>query len=221
MFSHKNVLSSDGGNKVLQYKLSADSAAMAFVAYIRFKWNGNLKLNSLERSSVLMNSLFIHILQLSLIGIIWTYAFKCEFTVYVPNEVEILITRFIASMMMHLQVEKDIRNGLGMMKYAVNHHARFTNVYVSFCIAALHTFSSFMIEFTVILILLSLENVVEIVMKYVSLAAISNIPRFYYNSLYDNKLLSIAGSHSLGIKHFRHQGHLAKAPCGVKVMRFV
>ena len=108
-----------------------------------------------------------------------------------------------------------------MMKYAVNHYKRFSNVYVSFFIAAIHTFSSFMIEFTVILILLSLQNVVEIVMKYVSLAAISNIPRFYYNSLYDNKLLKIAGSHSLDVKHFRHQGMLAKAPFAVKVMRFI
>jgi len=84
---------------------------------------------------------------------------ESQFKVYIPrekDEVEILFVRFICSMMMHLQVEKDIRNGLGMMKYAVNHHKRFTNVYPAFFVAAIHTLASFLIEFSVIVVLLSL-----------------------------------------------------------------
>lgn len=108
-----------------------------------------------------------------------------------------------------------------MMKYAVNHHERFTNVYVAFFIAAFHTISSFMIEFTVILVLLSLQNVVEIIMKYVSLAAISNIPRFYYNSLYDNKLLTIAGFHKLKIENFRRSKLMKDNSFMIKLMRFI
>jgi len=134
---------------------------------------------------------------------------------------EILFTRFICSMMMHLQVEKDIRSGLGMMKYAVNHHKRFTNVYPAFLVAAIHTLASFLIEFSVVIVLISLQNVLAIIMKYVSLAAISNIPRFYYNSLYDNKLLSIAGHHKLKIENFRRNGSLKDAPCSIKVMRVI
>jgi len=33
-----------------------------------------------------------------------------------------MLSRFIASMFMHINVEKDVRSGIGMMKYAVNHH---------------------------------------------------------------------------------------------------
>ena len=87
--------------------------------------------------------------------------------------------------MMHLQVEKDIRNGLTMMKYAVNHYENFTNVQASFFIAFLHTFASLSIEVSVVLVLTSFKNVLEVIMKYVSLSALTNISRFYYNSLVD------------------------------------
>ena len=40
-------------------------------------------------------------------------------------------------------------------------------------------------------------------MGYVSLAAISNIPRFYYNSLVDHKLLDVCKV-NLDITKFRH-----------------
>lgn len=92
--------------------------------------------------------------------------------------------------MMHLQVEKDVRNGISMMKYAVNHPENFRNVHSAFFISWLLAFNSILIELTVILVLVSLPNVLEVIMKYVSLSAIANIPRFYYNSLVEHKLLT-------------------------------
>jgi len=170
-----------------------------------------------------MNSLYINLLQISLLVIIWMYAIETEHGkfIFVPNEVEILFSRFIASMMMHLMVEKDTRNGLNMMKYAVNHHERFTNPEVAFLMAALHCFVSFLIEFSVILVLLSLTNVLEVIMKYVALSATCNIPRFYYNSLYDNKLISICGSHKLKVENFRKDNLVANAPFPIKIMRVI
>lgn len=65
-------------------------------------------------------------MQIGMVALIWQYATDDDqFTVYIPNDVQILCTRFVAAMMMHLQVEKDIRNGLTMMKYAVNHYSNF------------------------------------------------------------------------------------------------
>ena len=93
--------------------------------------------------------------------------------------------------MMHLNIEKDLRNGITMMKYAVNHYENFHNVYVAFFVAFLLTLSSYTIEISIIMVLTSLPNVLEIIMKYVSLSAIANIPRFYYNSLVDYKLLLV------------------------------
>ena len=38
-----------------------------------------------------------------------------------PENVWTIIIRFMMAIMMHFTVEPDIRNGLDMMKYAVNH----------------------------------------------------------------------------------------------------
>ena len=84
-----------------------------------------------------------------------------------------------------------------MMKYAVNHHERFNNVGASFFIAFLHTFSSLCIEISVVLLISSFKNILEIIMKYVSLAALTNIPRFYYQSLVDQPLLEVTGTKEL------------------------
>ena len=88
-----------------------------------------------------------------------------------------LIARFMASMMMHINVEKDIRSGLRMMKYIVNHHDRFTNPYAPFILAFLASSIAIIVEINVMFILSSLEDILSVVMKFVSLASIANIPR--------------------------------------------
>ena len=43
-----------------------------------------------------------------------------NFHIVAANDFLIIIPRFLSAIMMHLNVEPDIRNGLKMMKYAVN-----------------------------------------------------------------------------------------------------
>lgn len=42
-----------------------------------------------------------------------------------PNNAQTMGARLVCSILMHLCVESDIRQGLRMMKYAVNHHESF------------------------------------------------------------------------------------------------
>jgi hypothetical protein len=111
--------------------------------------------------------------------------------------------RFVASMLMHFNVEKDVRNGLLMMKYIVNHSDHFNRPVDAFVICFLSTVTSQIIELTVILVLTSIRTTLEVIMKYVSLAAIANIPRFYYGALLDNVLLLGKESIRLDPKNFR------------------
>jgi len=83
-----------------------------------------------------------------------------------------LIARFVASMMMHVSCEKDVRNGITMMKYAINHYKDFSNPYAAWFIAFLATIIGFITEMNVMIILSSMPNILGVVMKYVSLAAI-------------------------------------------------
>jgi len=70
------------------------------------------------------------------------------------------------------------------------------------------------------MVLVSLPNVLEIIMKYVSLSAIANIPRFYYNSLIDHKLLMVS-SLKVDIINFRSQNRMKDAPLYVKLGRLI
>lgn len=44
-----------------------------------------------------------------------------SFKILPATEFSVVIPRLLSSMMMHINVEADIRNGLNLMKYAVNH----------------------------------------------------------------------------------------------------
>ena len=53
------------------------------------------------------------------------------------------------------------------------------------------------------IILSSMPNILGVVMKYVSLAAIANIPRFYYNSLVEHRMAEVKDM-KLKITQFRY-----------------
>jgi hypothetical protein len=122
-----------------------------------------------------------------------------------------LVARFMASMMMHINVEKDVRSGLDMMKYVVNHYEHFTNPYAPFMLAFIASTIAVIVEINVMIILSSMEDILSVVMKFVSLASIANIPRQYYSSLTQHKML-ISGGYKLPITKFRHQNPLEGAP---------
>lgn len=143
-----------------------------------------------------------------------------KFMIQPANGTVMMISRFIASMFMHINVEKDVRNGIGMMKYASNHPENFTNVYPAFIIGLYLTINSFLVELNVMLILSSIPDVLNVIMKYVSLCAIAHLPRFYYSSLVQNKAVKFAQL-QLPVTNFRHDGFLKYAHWSYKLMRYV
>ena len=167
---------------------------MGFAVYLKKEYNGGFDLSPDQQSEVFMNSFIVHLIQITLILGTWKYAIENSgFNIRPASGLDMMVARFMASMMMHINVEKDVRNGIAMMKYACNHHDQFTNVYPSFMIGFLMMSCSFIVEINVMIILSSLPDILGVIMKYVSLAAIANIPRFYYNSLVEHKALSFGG----------------------------
>ena len=75
----------------------------------------------------------------------------------------------------------------------------------------MQTILSLIVEVNVMMILSTMPNVLGVVCKYVSLAAIANIPRFYYNSLVEHKMSEVKNL-TLKITNFRHQNPLKDAP---------
>jgi len=114
----------------------------------------------------------------------WNFVYiSSQYDIQPANGTIMMVSRFIASMFMHINVEKDVRSGISMMKYAQNHPENFTNVYPPFFIGLFLTLNSFLVELNVMLILSSIPDILNVIMKYVSLCAIANLPRFYFASL--------------------------------------
>ena len=89
---------------------------------------------------------------------IWDFILydRVNFNIRPANGLDLMVARFVASMMMHIIVEKDVRAGLRMMKYVVNHHEKFTNVYPPFIISFLLTVMAIIVEINVMVILSSM-----------------------------------------------------------------
>lgn len=56
------------------------------------------------------------------------------FRILPASEFSVVVPRLLSSFMMHINVESDIRNGINLMKYAVNHpqNFKFTSYEVEF-----------------------------------------------------------------------------------------
>lgn len=65
-----------------------------------------------------------------------------------------------------------------------------------------------------------MPNILGVVMKYVSLAAIANIPRFYYNSLVEHRMAEVKDK-KLKITKFRYMNPRKEAPFGIHVLRII
>ena len=153
---------------------------------------------------------------------IWFYAATSSGFVVTPaSSLDMMAARFVASMMMHINVEKDVKNGIQMMKYSVNHYKQFNNVIPAFLIGFNCTLISLIVEINVMIILSSLKDILGVVLKYVSLAAIANIPRFYYASLVEHKMCLVKDL-NLDITEFRSETQpLNGAPSYIHVLRAI
>jgi hypothetical protein len=204
--------------KPTKLKLSKDSTAMGFAVFLHEEFAG---IGAAERSDVFLSALFVHLVQLLMIWCVWEYAATNEkFAISAAESLDMIIARFVASMMMHINCEKDVRNGINMMKYCINHRANFTNPYAAFLIAFASTVIGFITEVNVMIILSSMPNILGVVMKYVSLAAISKIPGFYYASLVEHKLLA-AGAKEIKVTKYRHDNPMEGASICMYFLRFV
>lgn len=107
-----------------------------------------------------------------------------------------------------------------MMKYACNHYDNFTNPYAAWTFGFLVTVCALAVEFDVMIILTSIPDIINVINKYVSLAAITNIPRFYYASIKEHKFIKV-NQVKLKITEHRHNNPLKMAPYPIKFLRFI
>lgn len=158
-----------------------------------------------ERNILYLSAALVTLVQASTILLIVVYFEEGDGIHLKPaNQFVILIPRLISSIMMHLNVEPDIRQGIELMKYAVNHPQKFRTIKknyeketaetVSYVGVKRRAFCAFLLGFNqatiaivaevlVIVFLNSLDSLLLIIMKYVSLAAVVKFDDMYAASL--------------------------------------
>ena len=116
---------------------------------------------------------------------------------------------------MHLNVEPDIRQGIQLMKYAINHPQKFrpiragyeneTAETINYVGVKRRAFCAFLLGFNqasvaivaevlVIVYLSSLSDLLKVIMKYVSLAAVVKFDDMYAAALHNHAIQACAGT---------------------------
>jgi hypothetical protein len=183
-----------------------------------------IEMNNEEIANVFNGGVIIILLQLSMIGLIMMYEiYSPDFEIVPSDSFSIILARLFASMMMHLNVEPEIRAGLKLAKYCVNHPSRFRGavsvgedgkehinisaVFPPFFLAMSQAIVGLIVEFNVLVYLTSLKKLLEVIMKFVTLAAICKFDDMYASALQDNKMQA-AGGKKLRCYYFRRFSYM-------------
>lgn len=162
--------------------LGSDTYAMAFKA---FNWNvmRELDLDQDEVHNAFHAAIFVFGIQCLMIFFVCTVIFSSDFVIVVPTSVSVIGARFICTILMHLQVESDMRAGLRMMKYVTNHPFDFSNPGSAFTVALMQTLGGFAAEMCCILFLGSMNKAIDVIIKFVALSSIAKVDDIYASAL--------------------------------------
>jgi len=106
-----------------------------------------------------------------------------DFRVILPSSLSVLGARFICTILMHLQVEGDIGQGIRMMKYVTNQPFDFINPGCAFFVALMQTLGGLMAEIACIIFLGSIDNPMLVIISFVGLASLSKVDDIYFSAL--------------------------------------
>jgi hypothetical protein len=106
------------------------------------------------------------------------------------------------------------------MKYTINHSENFIIVGPPFFVGFFDFFINIGIEFNVMLILSTTEDIMGVLLKFVSLSAINRIPGLFFNSINYHKATGFGGL-KVPIMNFRKNNPLKGAHWTLHAMRFV
>ena len=181
-----------------------------------------IQMNKREISNIYLGALLVICFQLTLIFLIISHMLSDKFKRVRPDSVLIILPRFLSSLMMHINVETDIRAGINLMKFAVNHPTKFKTakkfdykddptsiqiqrVYLAFFLGFCQATIAMVVEILVILYLTSQVLLTDVIMKFVALAAIVRFDDMYAVGLYDEKIKG-AASKRLPTEYKRNMG---------------
>ena len=181
-----------------------------------------VEMNKREISNLYLGALLVICFQITLIFLIISHMMSDSFEFVKAKSVLIILPRFLSSLMMQINVETDIRAGINLMKFAVNHPTKFKpprktdaiedpnsihlqRVYLAFFLGFCQATIAMVVEILVIFYLASQVLLTDVIMKFVALAAIVRFDDMYAAGLYDEKIRE-AINKLLPTEYKRHMG---------------
>ena len=159
-----------------------DTYSMAFKA---FNWDvmRELDLDIDEVHNAFHAAMFVFGFQLAMIAFIGTVIAGGDFVIVLPPTVSVMGARFICTILMHLQVESDIRQGLRMMKFVTNQPFDFSNPVSAFFVSLMQVCGGLAAEIACIIFLGSIPDALNVIIKFVALASIARVDDIYATAL--------------------------------------
>jgi len=134
--------------------------------------------------------LWVFLIEFTLIAVILKvviFDIETSFKIRTPN-VEVYITRFVAGLLLHMELIEDVKQGLNMMKYLNTHPEEFVETTIPFLISFMQCFGGFVAECTNLFMLATRESVEFCITFFVAFHVLTAIDNIYAEGLGDFSL---------------------------------
>jgi hypothetical protein len=98
---------------------------------------------------------------------------------FVQCNFDILVTRFICAFLLHIQIEKEVKISLKMIKYFTSHRSRFDSGIQPFLIPFMKLCGSLFTECVNIFLICQQTTIMDCVMNFIALGVIAEIDNLY------------------------------------------
>lgn len=109
----------------------------------------------------------------------------------------IVCARFICAIVLHMSLQEELKNGLMMMKFSLNHDFRFSNYKVAFLAGFLQTTILCIVELVNMLCILTASSMLDVVMNFMALAVIAEFDDTFYAALGNDDNKNILSGHAI------------------------
>jgi len=134
--------------------------------------------------------LWIWIIEMTLIAIILQSVVFSDphFAIQTPS-VDVYLTRFLATLLMHMELIEDVKQGLSMIKYLNTHPEEFSNTTIPFLCGLMQCTGGLGAEALNLFMLATRESVVLCITFFVAFHVLADIDKIYAEAICDFELL--------------------------------
>lgn len=136
----------------------------------------------MEISSNFKQSIFIFLLQIALVSFIGKEILNDP--EMIEFNYDLMVIRFVCAFLLHIQLEREAKVAIDMLKFQCFHRPLFDSNYQPFCISMMKLTAAWSTEVMNIILICRQDNVMEAVMNFIALGVIAEIDNFYAARLF-------------------------------------